>query len=75
VVVMSGSATFETPGTPAAAKATAAKAADDLGGQTIGSGESHRISKGDVIIVPPGVQHSYKNIEEPFRYLVVQTPL
>jgi quercetin dioxygenase-like cupin family protein len=75
VVVMSGSATFETPGTPAAAKANAAKAADDLGGQTIGSGESHRISKGDVIVVPPGVQHSYKNIEEPFRYLVVQTPL
>jgi len=75
VVVMSGSATFVTPGTPGGVKATAAKAADALDGQPIGSGDSHRISKGDVIIVPPGVQHSYKNIEEPFRYLVVQTPL
>ena len=72
VVVMSGAATFVTPGTPAANKATAP---DELGGQSIGSGESHRISKGDVIIVPPGVSHSYKNVEEPFHYLVVQTPL
>ena len=72
VVVMSGAATFETPGKPATSKTTAP---DELGGQSIGSGESHRISKGDVIIVPPGVSHSYKNVEEPFHYLVVQTPL
>jgi mannose-6-phosphate isomerase-like protein (cupin superfamily) len=72
VVVMSGAATFVTPGTPKASKTTAP---DELGGQSVGSGESHRISKGDVIIVPPGVPHSYTKIEEPFRYLVVQTPL
>jgi quercetin dioxygenase-like cupin family protein len=74
VVVMSGAATFETPGNPAASKAKTT-VPDELGGQSIGSGESHRISKGDVIIVPPGVSHSYKNVEEPFHYLVVQTPL
>ena len=71
VVVMSGAATFVTPGKAAKTSAPA----DPLGGQSIGSGESHRISKGDVVIVPPGVPHSYNNIEEPFRYLVVQTPL
>jgi hypothetical protein len=75
LVVMSGAATFVTPGTAVAAKAAKTKASDELGGQSIGSGESHRISKGDVIIVPPGAPHSYKNVEEPFRYLVVQTPL
>ena len=75
VVVMSGAATFVTPGTAVAAKAAKTTAPDALGGQLIGRGESHRISKGDVVIVPPGVTHSYHNIEEPFRYLVVQTPL
>jgi mannose-6-phosphate isomerase-like protein (cupin superfamily) len=75
VVIMSGAATFVTPGTPGAANKTKATASDDLGGQLIGSGETHRISKGDVIIIPPGVPHVYKNVEEPFRYLVVQTPL
>ncbi|MGD0908696.1 MAG: cupin domain-containing protein [Candidatus Acidiferrales bacterium] len=75
VVIMSGAATFVTPGTPGAAKAASAAKLDDLGGQTIGSGETHRISKGDVIIIPPGVPHVYKNVEEPFHYLVVQTPL
>ena len=72
VVVMSGAATFVTPGTAVAAKTTAP---DEFGGQLIGGGESHRISKGDVIIVPPNAPHSYKNVEEPFRYLVIQTPL
>ena len=75
VVVMSGAATFVTPGKAAPANAAKAAAPGELGGKFIGSGESHRIGKGDVIIVPPGVTHSYNNIEEPFRYLVVQTPL
>jgi uncharacterized protein YjlB len=72
---MSGAATFVTPGTPGAAKSASAAKSDDLGGQSIGSGETHRIGKGDVIIIPPGVPHVYKNVEEPFHYLVVQTPL
>jgi len=75
VVVMSGAATFVTPGTAVAVTAATTAAPDQLSGQLIGGGESHRISKGDVIIVPPGVSHSYKNVQEPFRYLVVQTPL
>lgn len=71
VVIMSGAATFITPGT-AAPKTSAA---DKFGGQLIGGGETHRVGKGDVVIIPPGAPHMYKNIEEPFRYLVIQTPL
>ena len=49
-------------------------APDKIGGQPIQPGESHRISKGDVIIVPPDRIHWHKNVEAPFRYLEVQTP-
>ena len=70
VVIMSGAATFITPGTasPGAARGT------QEGGQLIGAGESHRVRQGDVVIIPPDAPHLYKNIEEPFRYLVVETP-
>ena len=71
VVIMSGAATFITPG--AASPAGAARVTPE-GGQLIGAGESHRVSKGDVVIIPPEAPHMYKNIEEPFRYLVVETP-
>ena len=71
VVIVSGAATFITPG--AASTAQGAKATPE-GGQLIGGGESHRVGKGDVVIIPPNAPHMYKNIEEPFRYLVVQTP-
>ena len=70
VVIMSGAATFITPGT-----ATSTQARDTPeGGRLVGAGESHRVSKGDVVIIPPGAPHMYRNIEEPYRYLVVQTP-
>jgi quercetin dioxygenase-like cupin family protein len=75
VVIMSGAATFITPGTPGVAGAAKATMPGDLGGQSIGSGETHRIGKGDVIIIPPGAPHVYKDVEEPFHYLVVETPL
>lgn len=70
VVIMSGAATFITPGT---ATTSQSKETPD-GGQLIGAGESHRISEGDVVVIPPDTPHMYRNIEEPFRYLVVQTP-
>ena len=71
VVIMSGAATFITPGTAS----TTQRPKETLeGGQLIGAGESHRVSKGDVVIIPPNAPHMYRNIEEPFRYLVVQTP-
>jgi mannose-6-phosphate isomerase-like protein (cupin superfamily) len=71
VVIMSGAATFITPGT--ASNAQRATGTPE-GGRLIGAGESHRVSKGDVVIIPPDAPHMYRNIEEPFQYLVVQTP-
>ena len=71
VVIMSGAATFITPGTASAAQRPRET---PEGGQLVGGGESHRVSKGDVVIIPPNAPHMYKNIEEPFRYLVVMTP-
>jgi mannose-6-phosphate isomerase-like protein (cupin superfamily) len=68
VYVVSGAATLVIGGT---AKTTAP---DKFGGQSIQSGESHRISKGDVYIVPPDTIHWYKNVETPFRYLEVPVP-
>src|SRR3984957_20315299 len=71
VYVVSGAATLVIGG-PAGGGET--EAPDKFGGQPIRSGESHRISKGDVIVVPPNRVHWYKNVEAPFRYLEVQTP-
>jgi hypothetical protein len=68
VYVVSGAATLVVGGT---AKATAP---DKFGGQLIQGGESHRISKGDIYIVPTDVVHWYKDLETPFRYLTVQVP-
>ena len=71
VVIMSGAATFITP--DAASTGQGARVTTE-GGQLVGAGESHRVGKGDVVIIPPNAPHMYKNIEEPFRYLVIQTP-
>ena len=68
VYVVSGAATLVVAGT---AKAVAA---DKFGGQSIAGGQSHRISKGDVFIMPPDTFHWYKNVEAPFRYLEVPVP-
>jgi mannose-6-phosphate isomerase-like protein (cupin superfamily) len=68
VYVVSGAATLVIGGT---AKSTAS---DKFGGQAIQGGESHRISKGDVCIVPPDTIHWYKDVETPFRYLEVAVP-
>lgn len=68
VYVVSGAATLVVGG--------AAKAAgpDKSGGQAIQGGESHRISKGDMYIVPPDTIHWYKDVEAPFHYIEVPVP-
>jgi mannose-6-phosphate isomerase-like protein (cupin superfamily) len=68
VYVVSGAATLVVGGT---AKTTAS---DKFGGQSIQGGESHRISKGDVFIMPPDTIHWYENVETPFHYLEVPVP-
>jgi len=68
VYVVSGSATLVVGGS---AKASSP---DKFGGQLIQGGESRRIGKGDVFIMPPDTVHWYKNVEAPFRYLEVPVP-
>lgn len=68
VYIVSGAATMVVGGT---AKNTAP---DKFGGHYIQGGESRRISKGDVFIMPPDTFHWYKDVETPFRYLEVPVP-
>jgi len=68
VYVVSGAATMVVGGS---AKNTAP---DKFGGQSIQGGESRRISKGDVFIMPPDTIHWYKDVQAPFRYLEVPVP-
>ncbi len=68
VYVVSGTATLVVGGTAKAA------GPDKFGGQSIQGGESRRISKGDIFIMPPDTIHWYKNVEPPFRYLEVPVP-
>jgi mannose-6-phosphate isomerase-like protein (cupin superfamily) len=65
VYVVSGAATLVIGGT---AKASTG---DKFGGQPIQGGESRRIGKGDMYIVPPDTIHWYKDVETPFRYIEV----
>jgi mannose-6-phosphate isomerase-like protein (cupin superfamily) len=68
VIVMSGAATLVVGGT------TKAVAADKFGGQLVQGGESHRISQGDVFIMPPDTMHWYRDVAAPFRYIEVPVP-
>ena len=68
VIVVSGAATLEVGGTAKAA------AADKFGGQTVQGGQSHRISQGDVFIMPPDTMHWYRDVAAPFRYIEVPVP-
>ena len=69
VIVTSGSATLEIGGTTKAAAAT-----DKFGGQTVQGGQSHRISQGDIFIMPPDTIHWYRDVTGPFRYIEVPVP-
>ena len=66
--VVSGAATLVVGGSAKTA------APDKFGGQSVQGGESRRVSKGDVHIMPPDTVHWYQDVEEPFRYLGVAVP-
>jgi mannose-6-phosphate isomerase-like protein (cupin superfamily) len=68
VIVTSGAATLVVGGT------SKAVTADKVGGQPVQGGESHRISQGDVYIVPPDTFHWYKDVAAPFHYIEVPVP-
>ena len=69
IYVLEGSAMFVTGGTVVEGKSTAP---DEIRGKEISGGESREIKPGDVIIVPAGVPHWFKNVSGPLLYYVVK---
>jgi mannose-6-phosphate isomerase-like protein (cupin superfamily) len=68
--VQEGSATFVTGGTVVSLHSTAP---DELRGESIVGGEVHELSKGDVIVVPAGTPHWFKEVRGTFLAYVVKT--
>jgi glc operon protein GlcG len=67
--VLNGSATFVTGGSVVEARSIAA---EEIRGKEINGGETRRITKGDVIIVPDSVPHWFQKVDGPFTYYVVK---
>jgi glc operon protein GlcG len=69
VYVLDGTATLVTGGTAVDARITQP---DELRGSSITGGETYSLKKGDVVIVPAGVPHWFKEVSNPFLYYVVK---
>ena len=69
IYVQEGAATFVTGGTVIDPKNIAS---DEVRGVQINGGETRQISKGDVIIVPAGTPHWFKEVPAPMTYYVVK---
>ena len=67
IYVVQGSATFVTGGKAVDPKEVAP---DEVRGRAIEGGEAHELTKGDVIVVPAGVPHWFKEVSGPFLYFV-----
>lgn len=67
--VVEGTATFVTGGETVNGKETAP---GEIRGDSIKGGESRRLSKGDVIVVPNGVPHLFREVQPGFLYYVVK---
>jgi quercetin dioxygenase-like cupin family protein len=69
IYVVDGEATFVTGGTAVGLKQT--KAGQSIGTEVAG-GESHHLTKGDVIVVPAGTPHWFKEVPKTVSYYVVK---
>lgn len=67
--VLSGTATFVTGGTVQGPKTVAP---DEIRGAAIAGGETRSLAKGDVVVVPRGVPHWFREVSTPFLYYVVK---
>ena len=66
---MEGAATFVTGGAVVGGRPTEP---DEIRGAAIEGGETRRIAKGDVITVPNGTPHWFREVEGPLTYYVVK---
>jgi glc operon protein GlcG len=69
VYVLKGSAQLVTGGTPVGTKTIAPH---ELRAPTVNGGEMRKLVPGDVVIIPNGVPHWFKEVEAPFDYYVVK---
>ena len=67
--VLRGSATLVTGGT---AVGLAVTGAEELRGRAIEGGETRRLNPGDVVVIPNGTPHWFKEVTAPFLYYVVK---
>jgi len=66
---LNGSATIVTGGTMVDGKQIAD---DEIRGREITCGETRQLVPGDVMIIPNGVPHWFKEVKAPFLYYVVK---
>ncbi len=69
IYVLEGTATFVTGGTVFDGRPTAP---GEIRGTAIRDGETHHLSKGDVVIVPERLPHWFTEVSSPFLYFVVK---
>jgi glc operon protein GlcG len=69
IYMLAGTATFVTGGTVVDGKNIEP---EEIRGKDIKGGETRQIAKGDVIIVPNGVPHWFKEVKGPLNYYVVK---
>ncbi len=69
IYMLEGATTFVTGGTCPDAKTTAP---DEMRGSAVVNGETRRLAKGDVIIVPRNTPHWFKDVDAPVLYYVVK---
>ncbi|NOT23255.1 MAG: hypothetical protein HOP22_11120 [Nitrospiraceae bacterium] len=69
VYVLKGSAQLITGGTPVGTKTIAPH---EFRAPTVNGGETRNLVPGDVVIIPNGVPHWFKEVEAPFDYYVVK---
>jgi mannose-6-phosphate isomerase-like protein (cupin superfamily) len=67
--VLEGSATLVTGGTPVGVKSIGP---EELRGSAIKGGETRQLVAGDVVVIPNGVPHWFKEVKVPFLYYVVK---
>jgi glc operon protein GlcG len=67
--ILQGSATLVTGGTVTGSREIAP---EELRGPTIEGGESRTVVVGDVIVIPNGLPHWFKEVKAPFVYYVVK---
>ncbi len=69
IYVLGGSATFVTGGHVEGGVTTVPR---EIRGASIRGGETRRIARGDVLIVPNGTPHWFRDVTAPFDYYVVK---